>query len=74
MPKNDLPWRLIGLILVVAGALGTVGAIAITNKAAIAAQRDVIEHHNDSQQNQFDDIKNWMIRFDEKLDRILEKR
>jgi len=66
MPKNDsVPRWLIGLIIVFAGAIGTVGAIAISNAATINANKD-------SRKIQFQDIKARLERIENKLDKIGE--
>ena len=64
--KNDsVPRWLIGLIIIFAGALATVGAIAVTNAATISARKE-------AQKTQFEDIKARLVRIENKLD-ALEK-
>ncbi len=66
MAKSDsAPRWLIGLIILFAGALGTVGAIAVTNAATIFERKE-------SQKTQFEDIKARLVRIENKLD-ALEK-
>lgn len=66
MAKNDsAPRWLIGLVVLFAGALGTVGAIAVTNAATIGERKE-------SQKTQFEDIKARLVRIEDKLD-ALEK-
>ena len=66
MAKSDsAPRWLIGLIILFAGALGTVGAIAVTNAATISERRE-------AQKTQFEDIKARLVRIENKLD-ALEK-
>jgi len=64
--KNDsVPRWLIILIIAFAGALATVGTIAVTNAATISARKE-------SQKTQFEDIKARLVRIETKLD-ALEK-
>ena len=64
--KNDsVPRWLIGLIIIFAGALATVGGIAVANAATIAARKE-------SRKTQFEDIKDRLVRIETKLD-ALEK-
>ena len=66
MAKNDsAPRWMIGLIILFAGALGTVGAIAVTNAATISERKE-------SRKTQFEDIKARLVRIENKLD-ALEK-
>jgi len=66
MAKSDsVPRWLIGLIILFAGALGSVGAIAVTNAATISERKE-------SQKTQFEDIKARLVRIENKLD-ALEK-
>ena len=66
MVKNDsAPRWLIGLIVLFAGAIGTVGTIAVTNAATICERKE-------SQKTQFEDIKARLVRIEIKLD-ALEK-
>ncbi len=66
MAKSDsVPRWLIGLIIVVAGALGVVGAIAVSSAATLSA-------HKDSQKTQFEDIKSRLVRIETKLDKLGE--
>jgi len=66
MAKSDsAPRWMIGLIILFAGALGTVGAIAVTNAATICERKE-------SQKTQFEDIKARLVRIENKLD-ALEK-
>ena len=66
MAKSDsAPRWMIGLIVLFAGALGTVGAIAVTNAATISERKD-------SRKTQFEDIKARLVRIENKLD-ALEK-
>ena len=66
MAKSDsAPRWMIGLIVLFAGALGTVGAIAVTNGATISERKE-------SQKTQFEDIKARLVRIENKLD-ALEK-
>ena len=67
MAKSDsAPRWMIGLIVLFAGALGTVGAIAVTNAATISER-------GESQKTQFEDIKARLVRIENKLD-ALEKQ
>jgi len=62
MTKNSAaPRWLIGLIVLFAGAIGTVGAIAVTNAATISERKE-------SQRTQFEDIKARLVRIENKLD------
>lgn len=64
--KNDTaPKWLIGLVILFAGALGTVGAIAVTNAATISERKE-------SQKTQFEDIKERLVRIENKLDKLGE--
>ena len=66
MPKTDsVPKWLIGLILICAGAIGTVGAISIANAATLSA-------HKDSEKVQFCDIKDRLERIERKIDKLGE--
>ncbi len=66
MSKSDsAPRWLIGLVILFAGALGTVGAIAVTNAATISERKE-------AQKTQFEDIKARLVRIENKLD-ALEK-
>jgi len=66
MAKSDnVPRWLIGLILVFAGALATVGTISIATAATLSS-------HIDNQKTQFQDIKDRLVRIEAKLD-ALEK-
>ena len=65
--KNDtndatVPRWLIGLIIFFAGCIGTVGTIAITNAATIS-------EYKNSQKSRFDDIRERLVRIENKLDK-----
>ena len=63
--QESVPRWLIGLVIVFAGALGTVGAISISNAATLGERRE-------AQKTQFADIKSRLVRIETKLD-ALEK-
>lgn len=66
MPNSDsVPKWLIGLVILFAGALGTVGAITVTNAATISERKE-------AQKTQFEDIKARLVRIENKLDKIGE--
>ena len=62
--KND-KW-LIGLMIVVASAIGAVGAISIANAATLS-------EHKEAQKTQFEDIKARLVRIENKLDKLGER-
>ena len=60
--KNDsIPRWMIGLIIVFAGAIATVGAISICNAATLSERKA-------AQVTQFQDIKARLVRIENKLD------
>ena len=61
--KDAVPRWLIGLVILFAGALGTVGAIAVTNAATISERKG-------AQKTQFEDIKARLVRIENKLDNL----
>jgi len=63
--SDSVPRWMIGLIIVFATAIATVGGIAITNAATLAERRT-------AQKTQSDDIKDRLVRIENKLD-ALEK-
>ena len=63
--KDAVPKWLIGLVILFAGALGTVGAVAIANAATIS-------EHKEAQKTQFEDIKARLVRIENKLDKLGE--
>ena len=64
MTKTDtVPRWVIGLMTVIACALGVVGAIAVTNA-------ETLRERKESQKTQFEDIKERLVRIENKLDRL----
>ena len=61
MTKDSIPRWLMGLLVTLALCISAVGTIAITNAATIS-------EYKDAQKTQFRDIKDRLIRIENKLD------
>ena len=71
MAKSEsIPKWVIGLIIACVTALAGIGAIAINAQAGVLANRDAREAHKETQKTQFQDIKEWLVRIDGKIDKL----
>ena len=61
--ENGIPRWMIPVLIALITAIATIGAISIANAATLATRKD-------AQQVQFQDIKNRLVRIENKLDSL----